>query len=145
MLTLTSKTRFGAMCGCQEQTCEGDLGGSPGNGWTGRPKANNILLVRWGVTLTVNQVQDNMSLLNMLNPKNLDLTVSQTQDSTDLTNMLDLKSLNLAVSQVQGSAGDLPNMLDLKNLDFTVSQARENMDLTNMLDPKYLNSTIIKF
>jgi hypothetical protein len=46
MLTLTSKTRFGAMRGCQEQTREGDLGGSPGHGWTGRPKADNILLVR---------------------------------------------------------------------------------------------------
>jgi hypothetical protein len=34
------------MCGCQEQTREGDLGGSPGHGWTGRPKADNILLVR---------------------------------------------------------------------------------------------------
>jgi hypothetical protein len=50
MLTLTSKTHFGAMRGCQEQTREGDLGGSPGNGWTGRPKVDNILLVRWGVT-----------------------------------------------------------------------------------------------
>jgi len=38
------------MRGCQEQTREGDLGGSPGHGWTGRPKADNILLVRWGVT-----------------------------------------------------------------------------------------------
>ena len=51
MLTLTSKTRFGTMRGCQEQTREGDLGGSPGHGWTERPKANNILLVRWGVTV----------------------------------------------------------------------------------------------
>jgi hypothetical protein len=51
MLTLTSKTRFGVMHGCQEQTRKGDLGGSPGFGWTGRPKANNILLVRWGVTV----------------------------------------------------------------------------------------------
>jgi len=42
--------RFGAMCGCQEQTHEEDLGGSPGHGWNGRPKADNILLVRWGVT-----------------------------------------------------------------------------------------------
>ena len=49
MLTLTSKTRFGAMRGCQEQTREGDLGGSPGYGWTERPKADNILLVRRGV------------------------------------------------------------------------------------------------
>jgi hypothetical protein len=32
MLTLTSKTRFGAMRDCQEQTREGDLGGSPGHG-----------------------------------------------------------------------------------------------------------------
>jgi hypothetical protein len=38
------------MRGWQEQTREGDLGGSPGHGWTGRPKADNILLVRWGVT-----------------------------------------------------------------------------------------------
>ena len=53
MLTLTSKTRFGAMCGCQEQTREGDLGGSPGHGWNGRLKADNILLVRWGVTFSV--------------------------------------------------------------------------------------------
>jgi len=37
MLTLTSKTRFGVMHGCQEQNREGDLGGSPGFGWTGRP------------------------------------------------------------------------------------------------------------
>jgi len=53
MLTLTSKTRFGAMRGCQEQNHEGDLGGSPGFGWTGRPKANNILLVRWDVTFGI--------------------------------------------------------------------------------------------
>jgi hypothetical protein len=39
------------MRGCQEQTHEGDLGGSPGFGWTGRPKTDNILLVGWGVTL----------------------------------------------------------------------------------------------
>jgi hypothetical protein len=51
MLTLTSKTRFGVMRGCQEQTREGDLGGSPGFGWTERPKTDNILLVGWGVTL----------------------------------------------------------------------------------------------
>jgi len=50
MLTLTSKTHFGVMRGCQEQPCEGDLGGSLGFGWTGRPKVDNILLVRWGVT-----------------------------------------------------------------------------------------------
>jgi len=50
MLTSTSKTRFGVMRSCQEQNHEGDLGGSPGFGWTGRPKADNILLVRWGVT-----------------------------------------------------------------------------------------------
>jgi len=50
MLTLTSKTRFGVMRGYQEQNREGDLGGSPEFGWTGRPKADNILLVRWGVT-----------------------------------------------------------------------------------------------
>jgi hypothetical protein len=49
MLTLTSKTRFGVMRGYQEQNREGDLGGSPGFGWTGRHKPDNILLVRWGV------------------------------------------------------------------------------------------------
>jgi hypothetical protein len=53
MLTLTSKTCFGAMRGCQEQTREGDLGGSPGHGWTERPKTDNILLVRWGVTFGI--------------------------------------------------------------------------------------------
>jgi hypothetical protein len=49
MLTLTSKTRFGVIRGCQEQNREGDLDGSPGFGWIGRPKADNILLVRWDV------------------------------------------------------------------------------------------------
>jgi len=42
--------RFEVIRGCQEQIREGDLGGSPGFGWTGRPKAENILLVGWGVT-----------------------------------------------------------------------------------------------
>jgi hypothetical protein len=53
MLTLTSKTRFGAIRGCQEQTRKGDLGGSSGHGWTGRSKADNILLVGWGVTFGI--------------------------------------------------------------------------------------------
>ncbi|KAL3573251.1 hypothetical protein D5086_027155 [Populus alba] len=53
MLTLTSKTRFGVMRGCQEQNREGDLGESPRFGWTGRLKADNILLVRWGVTFGI--------------------------------------------------------------------------------------------
>jgi len=53
MLTLTSMTCFGVMRGYQEQNREGDLGGSPGFGWTGRPKAYNILLVRWGVTFGI--------------------------------------------------------------------------------------------
>jgi len=53
MLTLTSKTRFETIRGCQEQTREGDLGGSPGHGWTGRLKADNILLVGWGVTVGI--------------------------------------------------------------------------------------------
>ena len=53
MLTLTNKARFGVMRGCQEQTREGDLGGSPGFGWTERPKADNILLVGWGVTFGI--------------------------------------------------------------------------------------------
>jgi len=51
MLTLTSKTRFWVIRGYQKQSREGDLGGSPGHGWTGRPKTDNILLVRWGVTI----------------------------------------------------------------------------------------------
>ena len=55
MLTLTSKTRFGVMHGCQEQNREGNLGGSPGFGWIGGPKTNNILLVRWGVTYTLQE------------------------------------------------------------------------------------------
>ena len=58
MLTLTSKTRFRFMCGCQEQTREGDLGGCPGFGWTGRPKADNILLVMWGVTFGIKAEDD---------------------------------------------------------------------------------------
>jgi len=53
MFTLTSKTRFGVIHGCQEQNRERDLGGSPGFGWTRRPKADNILLVRWGVTFGI--------------------------------------------------------------------------------------------
>ena len=53
MLTWTSKTRFGAMRDCQEQTREGNLGRSPGFEWTGRPKADNILLVRRGVTFDI--------------------------------------------------------------------------------------------
>jgi len=53
MLTLTSKTHFGVMRGYQEQNREGDLGGSHGFGWTRRPKADNILLVRWGVTFGI--------------------------------------------------------------------------------------------
>ncbi|KAJ6888611.1 hypothetical protein NC652_029635 [Populus alba x Populus x berolinensis] len=46
MLTLTSKTHFGVMRGGQKQSREGNLGRSPKFGWTGRPKANNILLVK---------------------------------------------------------------------------------------------------
>jgi len=46
------------MCGCQEQNREGDLGGSLGFGWTGRPKADNILLVRWGVTPSILEVNE---------------------------------------------------------------------------------------
>ena len=38
MLTLISKTRFGVMCGCQEQNREGNLGRSPVFEWTGGPK-----------------------------------------------------------------------------------------------------------
>jgi len=49
MLTLTSKTRFRVMRGCQKQTREGNPGGSLEFGWTGRPKTDNILLVGWGV------------------------------------------------------------------------------------------------
>jgi len=39
---LTCCTHFGAMCGCQEQNHKGDLGGSPGIGWSGRLKTDNI-------------------------------------------------------------------------------------------------------
>lgn len=46
MLTLTSKTRFGAIHDYQEQTSEGDLGGSPGFGWIEKLKMDNILLVK---------------------------------------------------------------------------------------------------
>ena len=60
ILTLTSKTCFGVMRGCQEQNREGDLGGNPGFGWTGRPKTDNILLVRWGVTFGI-RVEDGSS------------------------------------------------------------------------------------
>jgi len=38
-----------------EKNCEGDLGGSPGFGWTERPKINNILLVKWGVTIYISR------------------------------------------------------------------------------------------
>jgi hypothetical protein len=41
------------MRGCQEQTREGDLGGSPEFGWTGRPKTDNILLVGVGCYTTL--------------------------------------------------------------------------------------------
>jgi hypothetical protein len=41
------------MRGCQEQTRERDLGGSPEFGWTRRPKVDNILLVGWGVTFGI--------------------------------------------------------------------------------------------
>jgi hypothetical protein len=37
-----------------------DLDGNPGFGWTGRPKADNILLVRWGVTFGI-RVKDGSS------------------------------------------------------------------------------------
>jgi hypothetical protein len=60
MLTLTSKTRFGVMRDCQEQNRKGHLGGSPGFGWTRRPKADNILLVRWGVTFGI-RAEDGLS------------------------------------------------------------------------------------
>jgi hypothetical protein len=60
MLTLTSKTHFGAMRGCQEQTRKGDLGGSPGFRWIGRPKADNILLMGWGVTFGI-RAEDGLS------------------------------------------------------------------------------------
>jgi hypothetical protein len=46
------------MRGSQEQTREGDLGGSPGFGWTGRPKADNILLVGWSVTFGIRAEDD---------------------------------------------------------------------------------------
>jgi len=36
------------MHGCQEQNREGDLGGSLGFGWTGRPKADKYLARKVG-------------------------------------------------------------------------------------------------
>jgi len=39
---LTCCTRFGVMRGYQKQNHEGDLSGSPGHGWTGRSKTDNI-------------------------------------------------------------------------------------------------------
>ena len=60
MLTLTSKTCFRVMRGCQEQNYEGDLGGSSGFEWSGRPKADNILLVRRGVTFGI-RAEDDLS------------------------------------------------------------------------------------
>jgi hypothetical protein len=67
MLTLTSKMRFGVMRGYQEQTREGDLSGSTRHGWTGRSKADNILLVRWGVTEVIIKYSSSDDLL-LLDP-----------------------------------------------------------------------------
>ena len=58
MLTLISKTRFGSCVAAKNKPVRGDLGGSPGNGWTGRPKADNILLVGWGVTFGIGAEDD---------------------------------------------------------------------------------------
>jgi hypothetical protein len=57
------------MRGCQEQTREGDLGGSLGHGWTGRPKADNILLVR--KLLEFNSLSWNLFFWNSLSKRKL--------------------------------------------------------------------------
>jgi hypothetical protein len=44
---------LGPCVAAKNKPVRGDLGGSPGHGWTGRPKADNILLVRWGVTFGI--------------------------------------------------------------------------------------------
>jgi hypothetical protein len=48
------------MLGYQEQNRERDLGGSPRFGCTERPEADNILLVRRGVTFGI-RAEDNSS------------------------------------------------------------------------------------
>jgi hypothetical protein len=52
MLTLTSKTRFGAMRDGQEQTREGSLGGSLDLGGLGGPK--RTISCYWGEVLHIN-------------------------------------------------------------------------------------------
>jgi hypothetical protein len=67
------------MRGCQEQTREGDVGGSPGHGWTGRPKTDNILLVRWGVTKNVSKsFSYKDSLLNLATTRKEDFKINST-------------------------------------------------------------------
>jgi len=46
------------MCGCQEQNRERDLGRSLGNGWTRRPKADNIQHVGLGCYRGVYEIEE---------------------------------------------------------------------------------------
>jgi hypothetical protein len=44
-----------------------------------------------------------MGLAHMQDPKHLSLTVNQVQDDVNLTNMSDSKNLNLVVNQIQSN------------------------------------------
>jgi len=63
----------------------------------------------------------------MSNPRylDLDLTVSQVQDNVGLTNILDPRYLSLAIHQVQGNVS-LSNIPDLRHLDFVVQHVQGN-------------------
>jgi len=50
MLRYSERRVLGSCMTAKNKTVRGAWGGSPGFGWIGRPKADNILLVRWGVT-----------------------------------------------------------------------------------------------
>jgi hypothetical protein len=58
---------LGSCVAAKNKNREGDLGGSPGFGWTWRPKADNILLVRWGVigliNLIIQTIQEGINLI----------------------------------------------------------------------------------
>ena len=49
MSTLTSKTCFRVMRGCQEQIREGDLGGSLEFGWTGESDISKKIFLIYGL------------------------------------------------------------------------------------------------
>jgi hypothetical protein len=68
--------------------------------------------------LVIGQVQ--LGLASMSEPKSLDLIASQVQDNVSLINMLNLKSIALTVSQAQGSV-NLTNMSNLKSITLVVN------------------------